>query len=379
MARYDLLVKGGMLVLPYVGTVRADLATRDGRIAAIGADLDPADAAEVLDANGQGSSSPARVDAHYHLGIYRSTRARTPTEETRSSPGRRGHHRAVLLPHRAALPQQVPGPTREIFPEILERCGRARLDRLRLSPRADAHRAQVDEIPWLVYEMGVVELQVLHVLQGLQPRRRTAATPRPTRCPRTTTWGTCTRSWRRSRRSNGTAPGRISVSLHCEQAELLRRVHRACQGRPARVGPGRVQRRAAAAHRAVVDRARPACSPTRPGCTDQPAAPLQRADALKTAVGRRRAATRRWTSGRETHCTTSRWPARTLEGKGLGGKVNPPIRDAPTTRRCGPGCATASVDHGGLRSRVLHGGVTRATTCGRPCPASAAPRCSTRC
>ena len=36
MARYDLLVKNGTIVLPGSGPVRADLAVKDGRIGAVG-------------------------------------------------------------------------------------------------------------------------------------------------------------------------------------------------------------------------------------------------------------------------------------------------------------------------------------------------------
>src|SRR5688572_30437816 len=83
MARYDLLVRNGTLVLPYVGTVRADLATRDGRIAAIADEIPAAEAEDVIDATGK-LVFPGGVDAHYHLGIYRPL-AVDAEEETHSS------------------------------------------------------------------------------------------------------------------------------------------------------------------------------------------------------------------------------------------------------------------------------------------------------
>src|SRR5262249_37708808 len=46
-----------------------------------------------------------------------------------------------------------------------------------------------------------------------------------------------------------------------------------------------------------------------------------------------------------------------LEGKGLGGKVNPPIRDRSDNEALWAGLRPRARDHGGLRSRVLHGGV----------------------
>ncbi|MFD0593201.1 hypothetical protein ACFQZ4_12135 [Catellatospora coxensis] len=80
MARYDLLVKDGTLVLPYVGTVRADLAVRDGKIVSIGDDLDPAAADEVLSAQGgwssPGPSTPTTTWAS--TATWRSTPPRRP-------------------------------------------------------------------------------------------------------------------------------------------------------------------------------------------------------------------------------------------------------------------------------------------------------------
>src|SRR4051794_30809212 len=70
LARYDLLVKNGTLVQPWTGEIRADLAVRDGVVAAIGDDLPASDAGEVLDARGK-MVFPGAVDAHFHLGIYR--------------------------------------------------------------------------------------------------------------------------------------------------------------------------------------------------------------------------------------------------------------------------------------------------------------------
>ena len=60
---YDLVVRGGTIVLPN-GQFRADLGVRDGRIAALGADLGPA--REVFDARGL-HVLPGLIDAHVHF------------------------------------------------------------------------------------------------------------------------------------------------------------------------------------------------------------------------------------------------------------------------------------------------------------------------
>lgn len=83
MARYDLLVKNGTIVLPGSGPVRADLAVKDGKVAALGGDIAGSDADELLDAAGK-VVLPGAVDAHFHLGIYREL-GLDAYEETRSS------------------------------------------------------------------------------------------------------------------------------------------------------------------------------------------------------------------------------------------------------------------------------------------------------
>ena len=64
MERYDLILKGGHVVMPW-GVEQADLAIRAGRIAAIG-DLRTAEAAQVVDCHGL-HVLPGLIDPHVHL------------------------------------------------------------------------------------------------------------------------------------------------------------------------------------------------------------------------------------------------------------------------------------------------------------------------
>ena len=64
MAGFDLLLRGGRLVLPW-GEAEADIGVRDGRIAAIG-DLRTAAAAETIECRGL-HVLPGLIDAHVHL------------------------------------------------------------------------------------------------------------------------------------------------------------------------------------------------------------------------------------------------------------------------------------------------------------------------
>ena len=64
MASYDLILRGGTVVLPW-GETRADVAVRAGKIATIG-DLRTAEAAEVIDCAGL-HVLPGLIDPHVHL------------------------------------------------------------------------------------------------------------------------------------------------------------------------------------------------------------------------------------------------------------------------------------------------------------------------
>ena len=65
-ARYDLLLKGGEVLDPARGPrAVADVAFKDGRVAAVGPDLDAADASKVLDVSGK-LVTPGLIDVHGH-------------------------------------------------------------------------------------------------------------------------------------------------------------------------------------------------------------------------------------------------------------------------------------------------------------------------
>ncbi|MFD8561471.1 dihydroorotase family protein [Streptosporangium canum] len=216
MTRYDLLVKNGTLVLPYHGEVRADLAVSGGRIAAMGEDLDGAE--EVIDATGK-VVLPGAVDAHFHLGIYRDM-ALDAFEETRSSLV--GGATTVLSYFRTGRHYlDRTGPYRTIFPEALAAVGgRAWTDYgFHLAPMTVE---QVEEIPWLVAEHGITSYKYYMFYKGFD----LAANSRDARA---FTMGDeydlghlflimeKLAEVQRSRPDR-----RLSLSLHCEQSELMR-------------------------------------------------------------------------------------------------------------------------------------------------------------
>jgi dihydropyrimidinase len=77
-AKLDLLVRGGTLVIPGLGQVKADVGIADGKIAVLGENL-PQSAAETYDATGR-TVLPGIFDPHIHIGNEQSYESEAETE-----------------------------------------------------------------------------------------------------------------------------------------------------------------------------------------------------------------------------------------------------------------------------------------------------------
>jgi dihydropyrimidinase/allantoinase len=217
MARFDLVVSGGTLVVPGVGEVRADVGVKDGRIAAVADGLGPKDGDEAIDGRGK-HVFPGGVDSHYHLGIYRDITDDTETETTSSLVG--GVTSVISYFRTGSHYLNKSGPYREIFPEVLSRVeGHAKVDyAFHLAPMTAEH---VREIGWLAEEMGVTSFKYYMFYKGLN----LSADSRDAKAYTMTDeydLGHLFEIMEAVAAVNARARGRVSLSLHCEQAELLR-------------------------------------------------------------------------------------------------------------------------------------------------------------
>jgi dihydropyrimidinase/allantoinase len=217
MARFDLVVTGGTLVIPFVGEVRGDLGIRDGVIAAIAGDLGPADADEAIDASGK-AILPGGVDSHYHLGIYRDIADDTESETTSSLVG--GVTSVISYFRTGSHYLNRSGPYREIFPEVLAKVdGHAKVDYgFHLAPMTAEHIA---EIPWLVETHGVSSFKYYMFYKGLNLSADSRDAKAYTMAEEYDL-GHLYEIMEAVAAADAARPGRISLSLHCEQAELLR-------------------------------------------------------------------------------------------------------------------------------------------------------------
>lgn len=219
MAAFDLAILNGRVVIPYTGEVRCDLGIRGGRIAALADAIDPSQAGDVLDARGR-LVMPGAVDSHFHLGIYRSMNADTESE-TRSALA--GGVTTIISYFRTGQHYlNKTGPYHEIFPEVLALTdGRAHTD-------YGFHIAimtadQLTEVEWLVAAQGVASFKYYMFYKGLN---LTGDSTRGSDYTMSDAYdlGHLYLFMQQVAASAGRhrGKGRVSLSLHCEHAELIR-------------------------------------------------------------------------------------------------------------------------------------------------------------
>jgi dihydroorotase-like cyclic amidohydrolase len=220
MPRYDLAVVNGTLVVPFVGTLRADVAARDGKIVLMADAISSSDAETIVDARGQ-LVFPGGVDAHFHIGIYRPV-AEDAESETRSALVG-GVSTVVSYFRTGSHYLNRSGPYREIFPEVLAAThGHAYTD-------YGYHIAvmtsqQIDEVDWLVREMGVGSFKYYMFYKGLNLAASSTDAAAYTMSD-VYDLGHLYRFMQAvsaASRAYGTPDGRISLSIHCEQPEIIR-------------------------------------------------------------------------------------------------------------------------------------------------------------
>jgi dihydroorotase-like cyclic amidohydrolase len=216
MSRYDLAVLGGTVVIPEVGTVRADLGIADGRITALAASLNSTDAQEVFDATGL-FVMPGAIDSHFHVGIYRPFREDALSE---SGSAASGGVTTILSYFRTGQHYlNKTGPYHDIFPEVrsLSTQGYWCDYGYHIAPMTTA---QLDEVEWLI-DQGVSSFKFYMFYKGLtlaadstQGRQYVMSDEYDL--------GHLYELMSRIAAAAQRRGTRISLSLHCENPELIR-------------------------------------------------------------------------------------------------------------------------------------------------------------
>jgi len=151
MQAYDLVVKGGSLVIPRFGLVKADIGIKGEKISAIGQDISDDDCLQVIDASGK-FVFPGAIDSHSHIGIYRPLDQDAKTESASAASGGITTILSYFRTGKSYLNKVAP--YKEIFPELMN------LSRDSFIIDYGYHVApmtgtQLSEMEWMVRECGI--------------------------------------------------------------------------------------------------------------------------------------------------------------------------------------------------------------------------------
>lgn len=217
MKPFDKIIRNGKVVLPGYERNGLSIGILNGKIASISDTLCDADAAEVIDAAGL-AVMPGAVDSHFHLGIYRPMDEDTKTETQSCLVG---GVTSILSYFRSGQHyMNRTGDYREIFPLALKQAqGNAYVDfGFHIAPM---QASQVDEMEYLV-QQGVTTFKYFMFYKSLNLAANAAATENLTGSD-SYDLGHLYNIMEEAARLSANSPDTpISVSVHCEDDELIK-------------------------------------------------------------------------------------------------------------------------------------------------------------
>ncbi|MDX6738256.1 dihydroorotase family protein [Actinocorallia sp. A-T 12471] len=202
--------------------VAGDIGVKDGKIAAIGPNLDVTGVPEVVDGGGR-LAFPGAVDAHQHWGIYNPLSDDTVSESRASAQG--GVTTALTYMRTGQYYLNKGGPYADFFPEVLAAAeGRAHVDyAFHLAPMSKGHIA---EIPELVERFGVTSFKIFMFYGSHGLHGRSADQSSFLMIPQDERYDYAhfefvMRGVQAAREKFPHLADEISLSLHCETAEIM--------------------------------------------------------------------------------------------------------------------------------------------------------------
>ncbi|WP_067902471.1 dihydroorotase [Nocardia vaccinii] len=223
MTNHDLIIRNVRVVRPGVDdTPLADIAVSDGKVTAVGPDLDASSAREVVDGRGK-LAFPGVVDAHQHWGIYNPLDEDTRTESRACAQG--GVTTSLIYMRTGQYYLDRGGNYSEVFPEVLAASeGKSFVDyAFHLAPMQSSHIA---EIPELITEHGVSSFKIFmfygsHGLHGASNDQNSfLMIPEGERYD-IAHFEFVMRGVQAARDRFPEIADSISLSLHCETAEIM--------------------------------------------------------------------------------------------------------------------------------------------------------------
>jgi len=220
---WDLVIKNVRLVRPQGHAVHsADIAIRGGKFARIAGDIPAREAKSTY--NGKGHLAfPGVVDAHTHAGIYSPLKEDAVSESRAAAQG--GVTSMLNYFRTGQYYLNKGGPYRKFFPEVLEISkGRYHVDyAYHLAPMDRTH---ISEIPALVDQHGVSSFKIFmfygsHGLHGRSDAQRDFLMIGPDERYDYAHFEFVMRGVQKARERLPAKASQISLSLHCETAEIM--------------------------------------------------------------------------------------------------------------------------------------------------------------
>jgi len=230
MSAYDLLIKSGDVAIPHVGLRRADIGIMGERIAAIAENIPPEGSSRVIDATGK-CVFPGAIDSHFHVGIYRPFRDDAISESTSAASGGVTTILSYFRTGRNYLDKT--GPYGEIFPELLGLSERSFLTDygFHLTMLTDEH---LKEIEWLVRECGISTFKYYMFYKLLNLAGSAPEGSNYLMIDTPVDLGFLYKYMKEVSRVNALFKdyGKISLSIHCENPEIIRATNEEVQENP---------------------------------------------------------------------------------------------------------------------------------------------------
>lgn len=220
---FDLLIKNVRVVRPHGNTVHeADIAVRDEKVALVAPGIAPERAKQVHDGRGR-LAFPGVVDAHMHAGIYAPLQEDAISESKAAAMG--GVTSSLNYFRTGQYYLNKGGAYAKFFPEVLALAkNRFHVDYgFHLAPMDRKH---IDEIPMLVDKHGVASFKIFmfygsHGLHGASDAQRDFLMIGEGERYDVAHFEFVMRGVQKARELLGTKANQISLSLHCETAEIM--------------------------------------------------------------------------------------------------------------------------------------------------------------
>ena len=220
---YDLVIKNGQVIRPFrAGVEHLDIAVRAGKIARLEPGFDPS-GSPVHDAGGL-MVFPGVVDAHQHWGIYNPLDVDTAAESRACAQG--GVTTGITYIRTGRYYLNRGGPYADFLPVALGMAeGRAHVDySFHVAPMMRRH---VDEIPSIIEDFGIPSFKIFmfyggHGLHGKSSDQRSFLMTPEGEFYDVAHFEDVMRGIQAARERFPGIAGSISLSLHCETAEIMR-------------------------------------------------------------------------------------------------------------------------------------------------------------